>query len=234
MNIQRIDSRLIALSAALVAIAAVAAVSIASATRADSQVPARDIQPDVAPPPSQALFPPAAPAAEVVAGRSAFAARFSLLRERETVALASVVIDDPGIARTAAHTVRFASKDALASAGAAPPREQAWIAPRYDGTECILGMSPGADGPGEVCGSATQAADGYLLTTTAWDDHDVEIVGLVPDGVETVVVSLRDSSRSELPVVANAYAGRFDQNTDAIAFTDAGGAHHEIPIRSDG
>jgi hypothetical protein len=234
MNVQRIDRRLRAICAALLAVAAIGAAAIATATRADSELPARSTQPDVPAPAAEALYPPAAPAAEVAAARAAFEQRFALLRGHETVTLASVVIDDPGIDRGAAHEVRLAPKDALAAAGAAPVRELAWIAPRYDGTQCILGMSPGADGPGEVCGSVDQAADGYLLTTTSWSDRDVEIVGLVPDGVETVAVSLRDGSRSELPVVANVYAGRFDQQTDAVTFTDASGGRHEIPIRSDG
>jgi hypothetical protein len=234
MNVHRINRRVLALCAALLAIASVAAVTIATGTHADSEIPVRDIQPDVPPPAAEALYPPAAPAAEAAAARAAFAERFALLRGRETVTLASVVIDDPGIDRRAARAVRFASEETLAASGAATPRELAWIAPRHDGTECILGMSPGADGPGEVCGSAEQAVAGYLLTTTSWSDRDVEIVGLVPDGVATVVVQLRDGSGSELPVVGNVYAGRFEQHTDAVAFSDGSGERHLIPIHSDG
>ena len=227
MNIKRFNKLTFPLLAAL-ALALVCGVAItagSSSAEPAAAVPAGGVVPGF-------VYPPAASAAVAADRHAAFARRFALLRGAPRVVLASMAIDDPGIDRRAGREVTIASAQALARGGATPPEARIWVAPRYDGTVCLLPLLRDAQGPAETCATAEEAASGRLLMTQSRSNEDVDVYGLVPDGVDHVVVQLADGSRHELPVVGNAYAAHFDQPTDKLAFTGSDG-EHQLAIRSD-
>jgi hypothetical protein len=61
---------------------------------------------------------------------------------------------------------------------------------------------------------------------------DVEIYGIVPDGVASVWVELADGSREKLSVSDNAYAARFSQATKRVEFEDANGETMNLSAES--
>jgi hypothetical protein len=178
-------------------------------------------------------YPPTHRAVDVDAARAAFERSFALLRSGRPVTLATTAIHDPGLDRSAARTLRVASADALTRSGVTAPDAVAWVAPRSDATQCLLPLQRGASGPAQACATVEQAREGYLLMTLSRSSEDVELFGLVPDGVDRVVVRLADSSSTELPVVENAYAAHLDQPTVSIAFTGPDGQERTIPINSE-
>jgi len=230
MNIIDSTHKRLATVAVLLSLLAAAAAFVTTTTRADSS--ARDQVGDA--PPAGFMFPPATSDAASAAGHAAFAQQFDRLWKRPEVVLASVVIQDPGIDRTAAHELAIVSETALAQAGASAPEAPVWVAPRYDGTECLLPMLRGAGGPAEICASADEAREGKLAITLSRSDDDVAVYGLVPDGVERVRVHFTDGTSSELPVAENAYAAHLARATAALTFVDAAGATHKVPLVSEG
>lgn len=210
--------RFVAACAALV-IAGIVAV-LATSTRAESSA---DVTTKSAP-----LFPAAVGAEQDAQAQSAFRAQFSLLRGADDGLPAAAVIQDPGIDRAAAHEIALASPSALERAGAGTPEARLWVAPRNDGTQCLLAQPADAQGPAVVCSEVGVASDGYLLMTQSRSASDVELYGLLPDGVSAVEVSFVDGSSTTLPVAENAYAAHFAKATTSIAFTDAKGVEHTL------
>ncbi|HZV76062.1 MAG TPA: hypothetical protein VFF79_20310 [Conexibacter sp.] len=70
--------------------------------------------------------------------------------------------------------------------------------------------------------------------TQSQSASDVELYGLLPDGVDAVTVTFADGSSTTLPVAANAYAARFAKPTASIAFADANGVDHKLVAGSEG
>lgn len=180
------------------------------------------------------FFPPAAATDRAAAEQAGFAAQFAALRGAGDAIPAASIIRDPGVDRGAAHAIAPASSETLAAAGAAVPRADLWVAPRDDGTECLLAQPADAQGPAELCASLDEAGSGHLFMTQSKSESDVELYGLVPDGVEAVTVTFADGSSTRLPVADNAYAARFAKPTATVAFADASGAEHRLVAGSDG
>lgn len=82
-----------------------------------------------------------------------------------------------------------------------------WILPTSTGAAALYGLSPGATGPGTGVAATPQMLEAGRARMTTNDD----LLGLAPDGVDRVTVTLRDGSRVELPVAGNVYGARFDQ-----------------------
>lgn len=225
-NTRTLRWRLIA-AAAVLAIVGIVAV-LANATHADSPaagtVGARTVP----------FFPPAAAPDQVAAAQAGFQAQFAALRGSANAIPADSVINDPGVDRSAAHEIVPASASALAKAGATVPNARLWVAPRDDGTQCLLAQPADAQGPAELCAALEEASSGYLFMTQSKSASDVDLYGVVPDGVDTVTVRFADGSSTTLPVTANAYAAHFTKPTASIAFTDANGVDHKLVAGSDG
>jgi len=217
----------LAMTTAALAIALATALLV-NATHADSTAPGT-IGARTAP-----FFPPAAAAGEVAAAQAGFQERFAALRGPGAAIPAASVIRDPGVDRAAAHAIVPASAAQLAKAGATAPGAQLWVAPRDDGTQCLLAQPADAQGPAELCSTLDEADAGYLFMTQSKSASDVELYGVVPDGVDAVTVAFADGSSTTLPVASNAYAAHFDKPTASIAFTDANGVDHKLVAGSDG
>jgi hypothetical protein len=165
---------------------------------------------------------------------AAFHASFGLLRDAPNAVSATSVIRDPQVERGEAHALSLASEDTLARAEATRPHAAVWIAARTDGSECLLAQPADAQGPAESCFTPDQALKGYAVMTQSRNASDVDLYGLVPDGVNQVSVTFTDGSTSGLPVVRNGYAAHFEKPTASVAFTDADGVRHELIAGIDG
>lgn len=218
--------RLLAAAAVLATIGFVAILT--TTTHANSAAP------DVNGAQTAPFFPPAAAADQVAAARAGFATQFAALRGSSEAIPAASVIRDPGVDRAAAHEIIPASSSALAKVGAEVPQARLWVAPRNDGTECLLAQPADAQGPAQLCASREEAANGQLFMTQTMSASDVELYGMVPDGVDAVTVTFSDGASTTLPVSANAYAARFTKPTASIAFTDGNGVDHKLAAGSDG
>jgi hypothetical protein len=205
----------------MLTVTAVAAAVTAGSTFADSSAPEPTTQPS---PP--APFPPSVADAQAAQAQAAFAERFALLRGGEAQGLPDQsVLQDPGVDRAAAREI-------VPAGGATAPAARLWVAPRYDGTQCLLAQPADAQGPAEACADVEQATGGYLLLTQSASEDDVELYGLVPDGVERVTVAFADGSSATLPVQGNAYAAQVGRPTQSVSFTDATGELHTLLARS--
>lgn len=204
-----------------------ALVMLSAVTHADTSADTTD--------PTGPMFPPAVSADQSAAQYAAFADRFGLFRASKTEALpADSIVTDPGIERSTVHEIVPASVAELAQSQATVPRASLWVAPRADGTECLLAQFPEAGGPAETCATIEQAQDGYLLMTITQSKSDVELYGLLPDGAGNMTVTFSDGSSTMLPVKQNAYAAHFTKPTASVAFTDANGVDHKLVAGIDG
>lgn len=87
-----------------------------------------------------------------------------------------------------------------------------WIVPTSTGTAALYSLAPGATGPGT--GVAADVA--MLLAGRAYMTTDDELIGLAPNGVRMVTVSLADGSTVELSVVGNVFGAQFDQPVTSV------------------
>lgn len=218
---------LVALAALIVTVIAVAGGDPAQSADAPQQEPVAQTHPA---PYSQP------PAAVVAASEAAFEDSFALLREPggESIPATSVITDsalDVGGARqlTPASAARSAGEEGDPEA----PEAAVWVAPRADGTQCLLAQLPEADGPAQTCASAERAIDGYFVMTQSRSATDTEIYGLLPDGVDSVDVALADGTTATLPVVSNAYLARFDQPTVSITWIDGDDVEQTLAAGTD-
>lgn len=217
---------------ALIVLAALI-VTVIAVTGGDSAQSADAPQQQLQQPAAQAQMAPYAqpPAAVVAAGEAAFADSFALLREPggESIPATSIITDaalDVGGARqlTPASSARLARSDGDPE----QPDATVWVAPRADGSQCLLAQLPEADGPAQTCSTAARAVDGYFVMTQSRSTRDTEIYGLLPDGVDSVDVELADGTTATLPVVSNAYLARFDQATVSISWLDGDGIEQTL------
>jgi len=87
-----------------------------------------------------------------------------------------------------------------------------WIVPTTSGDAALYALSPGATGPG----SGVAATPEMLAAGHAWMTTNHDLLGLAPNGVAHVTVTLRDGSRVALPVVSNVFGARFDQGVTDV------------------
>jgi len=172
---------------------------------------------------------------------AAFAANFALLRAPSDDAVpATLPVDDPTIQLDQSRALTPPPARALARAGttsASTPEQPAtdvWVAPKDDGSQCLL-VYLSTDGTlGRTCAFPVQAVAGQFLITMSRTGEDAELYGLMPDGVDTVTVTLADDSEATVPVLDNAYMAQFDQPTESISWTDADGVEHTTPAGAGG
>lgn len=127
-----------------------------------------------------------------------------------------------------AHARRIAPVAPGGDRGADTISSALWLSPATDGSVCLQPKPPEADGPALACADAGQVAAGQLVMTQTWDRSNVELYGVVPDGVTSVRVTFEDGSVRSLPVGENVYSARFDKPTRTVAFTDADGSRHVV------
>lgn len=99
-----------------------------------------------------------------------------------------------------------------------------WVAAGTDDRVCLLTMAATSDGPASQCLTEDLIAAGKQLLTTEWSDTDVAAAGMVPDGVSTVLLLLKDGRVLTLPVRDNVYRARLDSGVRSVTFTAADGS----------
>ncbi len=93
----------------------------------------------------------------------------------------------------------------------------AWVVPTSAGTAALYSLSPGATGPGTgVAADVAMLEQGHARMTV-----DDDLIGLAPDGVREVTVTLRDGSTVHLPVEGNVFGARFDQSVAGVELQPA-------------
>lgn len=220
--------RLLAL--ALVGAAAVTAVVLLGGGDATSAADPEPSGPTVNP-----ITPPGTPA-ELAAQ---FASGFALLRAPGGSSIpATVGVDDPSLDVADARQLTPPSAGTLArTAGDATPGvpdATVWVAPREDGSQCLLAYLHEEESLGGACIWPQDALAGRFVMTQSVTGQDASLYGLMPDGVDSVTVELADGSTAELPVVDNTYMAQFDQPTASITWIDGDGVEQTEPIASGG
>jgi len=110
---------------------------------------------------------------------------------------------------------------ALAHRSAPNPKSRIWVAPGAGDSVCMVNapIVSGDVTPVVFCRSLADTLAGKQVRVTGRAPK-VEISGIVPDGVEQVVVRLADGSTAVAPVVDNAYDVIVEKPTASISFTD--------------
>jgi hypothetical protein len=86
---------------------------------------------------------------------------------------------------------------------------------------------PAPDGPTGECHDPAMAVGGRTVMTLERDGgREVEVFGIVPDGVSSVKLTLADGRTSELPVNDNLYSAAVPSATASITFTGPDGPVH--------
>jgi hypothetical protein len=171
-----------------------------------------------------------------------FEANFALLRSPGGSSIpATAQIDDPGLQVTESRQVTLPASRALARTSAGgdadpqvPDATTVWVIPKDDGTQCLIAYMWDVRQLGGNCATVNDALTARMVMTVSRDGHEAEIVGVVPDGVDEVTVTLADGSSADLPVVDNAYIARFDRATASVRWTDADGVVQSAEIGSGG
>lgn len=89
----------------------------------------------------------------------------------------------------------------------------AWVVPTPTGTASLQLLAPGADG----LGSGVVADAEMLERGRAYMTLDEDLVGLAPDGVRSVTVTLRDGAHVRLPVVENVFGAHLAGGVAGVA-----------------
>jgi len=82
-----------------------------------------------------------------------------------------------------------------------------WLLPTSDGDVSMQVLPPGADGPA----SGFAADDRMVREGHARMSVGDDLIGLAPDGVDRVELTLADGTRIGLPVVQNVYGAHLDE-----------------------
>ncbi len=88
----------------------------------------------------------------------------------------------------------------------------AWVLPTSTGAAALYSLSPGATGPG----TGVAATPEMLEAGHAWMTTNDALLGLAPDGVERVTITLRDGSAVQLPVSGNVFGAQLDQSVTSV------------------
>jgi len=103
-----------------------------------------------------------------------------------------------------------------------------WVAATQQGEICVLAMRtglPGITGPGGTCASGKLGGNGTILEVPPTSTEAGYVVGAVPDGVATAVISSSDGSVENAPVSANVFALRLKSPTASVSFEQDGTTH---------
>ena len=208
-------SRRVAGTAAVVAVTAAVSILAAIAATDDSPKPA-----------GHGLRAAASPSPTLTGGAAARALteRFGVFR------LPRGVADDIAPRARGALSSEFFADQAHLAANRGPIRgpgratdTDVFIAGGPHDTVCLLVLPPGAAGPGGQCTPAGVAASGRSVVTQErrseeWPSQ-VEIYGVVPDGIERVKVTLDDGTTTILPVSANTYSAALPGPARTVSYT---------------
>ncbi|HZV76064.1 MAG TPA: hypothetical protein VFF79_20320 [Conexibacter sp.] len=89
-----------------------------------------------------------------------------------------------------------------------------WLLPTSTGDVSMQVLSPGADGPGSGFAADLQMVEQGRARMSVNQD----VIGLAPDGVRTVRITLEGGARVSLPVVANVYGAHLDEAAQGVEF----------------
>ena len=157
-----------------------------------------------------------APAAEVVA-------RFAVLGQSRT---ADDGLGDRSQGGLAGHffadQTHLGAKLAPVAGSGRAAESNIYVAGGLGDTVCVLLLPTGASGPTGECLAPRLAEAGRAVMTLEHGSQEVEIAGVVPDGVETVTVTLAAGQRVELPVRGNLYSALLPGPTATVDFHAAG------------
>ncbi len=185
---------------------------------------------------------PAAAGQTVAQLEQTFEDNFALLRSPGGDSIpATAPIDDPGLQVAESRQLEpppapaFARASTTGDADPQLPEETiVWVIPKDDGTQCLIAYLPDRENLGGNCAYPSDALTARMVITVSRTGQDAEIYGLVPDGVDTVTVTLADGSTADLPVSDNAYMAAFDQPTRSVRWTDADDVEQSTEIGSGG
>lgn len=176
----------------------------------------------------------ARPVAQIETDQQTFREQFAVMRTSPNVLPHEWLIQDDKIDRNSGREIAPTNDSALRRAGGFPLTSRLWIAQRSDGSECLLAQPEGFQGPAQSCSTAKNALAGRMFMTQSRSRTDVEIYGLVPDGVDSVTIGFADGTSGQLPVSNNAYSAKFDRPTATVSFSDATGEKVEWTAGIDG
>jgi hypothetical protein len=122
-----------------------------------------------------------------------------------------------------ADQTHLGAKPAPRSGTARAADSDIYVAGGLGDTVCVLILPPGADGPTGECLAPRLAEAGRLVMTLEHGGgEEVEIAGVMPDGVDRVTVTLASGARVELPVQDNLYSALMPGPTATTSFDVAG------------
>jgi hypothetical protein len=216
---------------AVLAVAVAAAAAIVAGASDDSATPPRQ----AAGPSSRALLDPDYSQSAVMEVDSRQHAAFGVLaRSRSTGDDVTAAIRS-GLGKTGeVERNKYGFNIALARR-AATSGHATWVVPGR-GHVCKLDLDPaGAEfGFGVSCDTTENAENGYLLSTWVGGPGqargEAAINGLVPDGVESVVVNLKDGARQRIPVIDNVYTLNSAVDPMSVELTGADGKLRRLPL----
>lgn len=105
-----------------------------------------------------------------------------------------------------------------------------WVTPSGEDGVCVMPLPPGALEVGAQCDTISQMSTaGQTLT---YSPNDVYVYGLVPDGVDEVMLRLEDGSVDRLAVRDNVYFEHARQPTVSVSYTGPDGHKVAGPARS--
>jgi hypothetical protein len=93
-----------------------------------------------------------------------------------------------------------------------------YVAGGLGDTVCVLILPVGASGPTGECLAPQIAEAGRLVMTLGHGGQEVEIAGVVPDGVDEATATLASGQRVELPVRGNLYSAVLPGPTATVSF----------------
>jgi hypothetical protein len=105
-----------------------------------------------------------------------------------------------------------------------------WLVPGADAV-CVSSLRDGAGGSGG-CASLDQIQHGYVVTTnggaggaSGFKPHEAFVTGIVPDGVSSVTLAMKDGTTRSLLVRDNAFSADVFGDADSISFVAPDGPH---------
>ncbi|MBI4897599.1 MAG: hypothetical protein HY827_04440 [Actinobacteria bacterium] len=107
--------------------------------------------------------------------------------------------------------------------GGTKSKAAVWLAPSTSGM-CLLSLAPGDSGPAAACGPIDGRWRGQDVTTIHYAADDIDVIGVVRDGVKQVIVNFRDGSSMALPVQDNVYSVNVSKPPESVEFTGPNGA----------
>jgi hypothetical protein len=204
-------------SARTLALAAAATLALAGGAAATTGVgPLPDLfHPCDGPPPAGApQFTPRDATAEV---SPALARRLDVLQRPRTAAdsmgEAAAYVSGSGAAPGSSLRVSAPPPDP-GTRHATATTVSAWLVPAANGTVTLQMLAPGATGPASGFAADVEMLDrGHARMTL-----DRDLLGLAPNGVSDVTVTLTDGSEVVLPVVDNVFGAHLDQPVTDVRF----------------